>query len=216
MENLDPARPPMKGRLHHGDQQHGSASPRTTGEATMDNTALLLLDLQRDFLEANGRMAVGVAEANQVVSLANHLIQHAQCAGWNLIFIKNEYPRADRLGNLFRKGAAIEGSAGAELDPRVAVPSTGVVLTKSRPECVTNPALAEALNAGAIRRVVVLGVMAEGCVRTSVIGAIHRGFALTVVSDAVASTRALFWRFGMRSMEAGAIIKKSSEILKTA
>jgi nicotinamidase-related amidase len=36
----------------------------------MDQTALLLIDLQRDFLEAIGCIAMGTADANQVVSFA--------------------------------------------------------------------------------------------------------------------------------------------------
>jgi len=181
----------------------------------MDHTALLLIDLQRDFLEANGRMAVSAADASQVVSLANRLIQHGESAGWKLIFIKNEYPKSDLIGNLFRKGAAIEGSRGAELDPRVIVPFSGLVLTKSRPDAFTNPEVEETLTSGAVHQLVVLGVMAEGCVRATVKGAIGRGFGVTVVSDAVASSRGLFWRFGMRSMKnAGAIAKVSSEILR--
>ena len=180
----------------------------------MDHTALLLIDLQRDFLEVNGRMAVSVADASQVVSLANRLIQHGVSAGWKLIFIKNRYPKSDLIGNLFRNGAAIEGSRGAELDPRVIVPFSGLVLTKSRPDAFTNPELEETLTSGAVHQLVVLGVMAEGCVRATVKDATSRGFGVTVVSDAVASTRGLFWRFGMKSMKnAGAVAKVSSEIL---
>jgi nicotinamidase-related amidase len=180
----------------------------------MDHTALLLIDLQRDFLEANGRMAVSAVVASQVVSLANRLIQHGENAGWKLIFIRNEYPKSELIGNLFRKGAAIEGSRGAELDPRVIVPFSGLVLTKSRPDAFTNPELEETLASGAVHQLVVLGVMAEGCVRATAKGALNRGFAVTVVSDAVASSRGLFWRFGMRSMKnAGAIIKEGSEVL---
>ena len=180
----------------------------------MDHTALLLIDLQRDLLEADGRMPVSAADASQVVSGANRLIQHGASAGWKLIFIKNEYPRSDFVANFFRKGAAIEDSHGAELDPRVIVPSSGLVLTKSRPDAFSNPKLEETLASGAVHRLVVLGVMAEGCVRATVNGAISRGFTVTVVSDAVASTRGLFRRFGMRSMKnAGATAKVSSEIL---
>src|SRR5271165_2219102 len=134
----------------------------------MNNLALLLLDLQRDFLECGGRMAVGAGDAKRVVSLANRLIEHGGSAGWKLIFIKNEFPETDRIGNFFRKDSAIEGSAGAALDPRITIAPTGLVLTKSRPDAFTNPALAEALESDAVRQIVVLGVMAEGHVSATV------------------------------------------------
>jgi nicotinamidase-related amidase len=61
---------------------------------------------------------------------------------------------------------------------------------------------------------VVLGVRAEGCVRATVKGAISRGFAVVVVSDAIASSHNLFRRFRIWSIKnAGAIIKESSEVL---
>jgi len=180
----------------------------------MDHTALLLIDLQRDFLEVNGRMAVSVADASQVVSLANRLIQHGVSAGWKLIFIKNGYPKSDLIGNLFPQRRGDRGFPWGGAGSSVIVPFSGLVLTKSRPDAFTNPELEETLTSGAVHQLVVLGVMAEGCVRATVKGATSRGFGVTVVSDAVASSRGLFWRFGVRSMKnAGAIAKVSSEIL---
>lgn len=181
----------------------------------MNDTALLLLDLQRDFLEMSGRMPISAGNADIVISSANRLVRHAERAGWKQIFIKNEFLKSDWIGNLFRKRAAIKGSLGAEIDPRVVFPAGSSVISKSRPDAFTNPALAEVLGSAGIRRIVILGVMAEGCVRTTVKGARNRGFSVTVVSDGIASSRDFLKRFGLKSIrKAGASVRECSEILK--
>ena len=182
----------------------------------MTDTALLVLDLQRDFLEGNGRMPVGTGNADRVIASANRLLQHAGNSGWKQIAIKNEFRRTDWLGNLFRHGAAIAGSVGAENDPRVHFPANITTLTKSMPDAFTNPALAEILHGSGIRQLVILGVMAEGCVRATVKSAIGRGFTVTVVADGVASTRKFLHGFGLKSMQkAGGLVKMCDEIVMT-
>jgi len=181
----------------------------------MSKTALLLIDLQRDFLETSGRMPISAGNADMVISLANRLIKHAESAGWTPVFIRNEFKKSDWVGNILRKRAAIEGSAGAEIDPRVLIPVSSSVISKSRPDAFTNPALAELLKSSGIHQIVILGVMAEGCVRATVNGARSLGFSVTVVSDGVASSRDFLKRFGLNRMQkAGASVRECSEILK--
>ncbi len=180
----------------------------------MNDTALLVIDLQRDFLEENGRMPVGKNGADLVIASANRLLKHSESAGWLQVFIKNEYRKADWIGNLFRKGAAIEGSVGAEIDPRILFPAGALAVSKAKPDAFTNPVLAEIMSSAGIRNLVVLGVMAEGCVRATANSAIRRGFSVTVVSDGVASSREFLRRFGLKSMQkAGARIRDTSGVL---
>jgi len=181
----------------------------------MSDTALLIIDLQRDFLETSGRMPIRASNADIVISSANRLIKHAESAGWRPIFIKNEFSKSDRIGNFFRKHAAIEGSAGAEIDQRVLFPVGSAVISKSRSDAFTNPELAALLNSSGINRLVILGVMAEGCVRATVNGARTLRFSVTVVSDGVASSRDFLKWFGLFCMKkAGARVRESCEMLK--
>lgn len=180
----------------------------------MPNTALLLLDLQRDFLEAGGRLTVGERHAAPVIESANRLLKHAAGADWKLIFVKNEFRKDDWLGNFFRNRAAIAGAAGAAIDPRVNLPPTAHVVSKSESDAFSNPALLEHLTAASTDRIVVLGVMTEACVCATVQGAITRGFQVTVVSDGVASCRESQKQRGLERMrKAGASIRPCAEIL---
>jgi nicotinamidase-related amidase len=47
----------------------------------MPEIALLVIDLQRDFLETNGRNSVGPEKAVRVIETASRLVQHAAIAG---------------------------------------------------------------------------------------------------------------------------------------
>jgi nicotinamidase-related amidase len=179
----------------------------------VNNTALLILDLQKDFLETDGRMTIG-ANSEKVIGTANRMLEHADRMGWNKVFIQNEFPTSDWMGNFFRKGAAIEGSAGAERDERILYPKEYSTFSKSQADAFSNLALALHLKKENIQSIVILGVMAEGCVRATVQKARHLGFSVTVVSDGVASSRNFLKNFGLKSMrKAGARIKECSEIL---
>jgi len=70
-------------------------------------TALLLIDLQIDFLADNGRMPVGGANAERVISVANRLVELFEERRWPIIVIFNQFKQSDFLGNFFRRYAAI-------------------------------------------------------------------------------------------------------------
>jgi len=181
----------------------------------MNDTALLALDLQRDFLEATGRMRVSGKHASMVIAAANRLLQHAEKTGWLPILVKHEFPRKDWIGNLLRRYAAIEGSIGAEIDPRIRIPPNGALVSKRKADAFTNPALTEILESAHIRQLLILGVVAESCVLATANSALRRSFSVTVVCDGVGSTRSTLRDSGLLKMQAaGARLKESSEIIR--
>jgi len=158
-------------------------------------------------------MPVSPSTAHRVITSANRLLQHAEGAGWMIIIVRNEYARRDWFGNFFRNAAALEGSPGADIDPRVVVPTSALKLSKSKPDAFSNPALESALKLAAINRLVIIGVMAEGCVRATVKAAARRRYSVTVATDAVGSSRSFLESFGLRNMRrAGAQLSTSAEI----
>jgi nicotinamidase-related amidase len=174
----------------------------------MSDTAVLLMDLQRDFLEqAGGRMPVDPGGAESVIEVANDILAGGRLAGALLVLVRTEFPRSDRLGNLFRHGAAIAGSPGASIDPRIHQRGDVEVIVKCRPSAFTNARLEPLLRDHGIRVVYVLGVFAEACVRATACDALARGFSVRIIEDAVASSsRARRW-FGLWAMRrAGATL----------
>jgi nicotinamidase-related amidase len=180
----------------------------------MSYTALLLIDLQRDFLETNGRLPVGRENADRVIAASLRILNHALTAGWKLIFIKNEFKKRDWLGNFSRNNSAIAGSPGAEIDPRIPVPGNAEIFSKAKSDAFSNPALEASLKVGSIRQIVMLGLMTEACVCATASSAVRRGFKVLIIADAVASLEDVAHQRGLERMrQAGAEIKESAELL---
>jgi nicotinamidase-related amidase len=183
---------------------HGSPVPQR---------ALLLIDLQRDFLEVDGRMPVDVESANQVLSNAKALLTLADALKLTIVFIQNRFRKNDWIGNVVHRFSAIDGTFGAEIDPRVPVTPSAIVLPKARADGFSNPDLDAILQKASVKEVIILGVMTEACVNATSKGAIRRGYRVIVASDAVASTRAYLQRIGIRRLlAAGAALKTSDQI----
>lgn len=164
-------------------------SDRRAGARTA--SAVLLIDLQRDFLAGPGsRMPVSAKGAEAVLRVANEILGGKQLQGVLPIFIVNEFPQSATVMNAFRHHAAVAGTPGADLDPRLADPGEAKKFAKARASAFSNPALENYLRSEGIRHLYVLGVMAEACVRATVVAARKRSYRVTVIADAVASTSA--------------------------
>lgn len=165
----------------------------------MPNSALLLLDLQRDFLDhERGRLPVSASGAEAVIRAANELLALRPRPDVRMVIVTSHFDPDDRLGNLLRRRAAVGDAPGTELDPRILGATGATVLRKSGPSAFSSPGFGAWLEQAGIRDVYVLGVFAEGCVRATVRDAIRRGLRVRVVSDAIASssswkTRVALW-----------------------
>lgn len=175
---------------------------------------LVLLDLQRDFLEASGRMRLPRPVAERDITVANRLMAHAVRHQWAVVLVRNEFGAEQWLGNFFRRGAAVAGASGAELDPRIAAPPGSRVLGKRASDAFSNPDFERALAEGGAGGLVVGGLMTEGCVRATVAGARSRGLATTVVVDGLGAAGPMRTKFGLWSMRrAGARLMSSDKLL---
>ena len=147
--------------------------------------ALLLLDLQRDFLAPDGRLRVAQDEVDGLLTRTNRLASIFVGDGGIVTYIVNEFSPWDFAANLFRRNAAIRGTLGAELDPRVRIVSPHR-FSKHAGDAFSNPELSAFLHRHGVRDVFVAGVFAEACVSRTALGALRHGFQAHVVADAVA------------------------------
>lgn len=170
----------------------------------MPESAILLMDLQRDFLDREaGRMSVDERGAKAALRVANEVLAKRVLAGALPILVTNQFPASARVANFFRHGAAIKGTAGAELDPRLARSGSEIVITKARPSAFSNPELQRCLDLHGVKKIYVLGVFAEGCVRATVVDAVERGYSVAVIADAVATNAAWKKSFALWAMARG-------------
>jgi nicotinamidase-related amidase len=158
--------------------------------------ALLLIDLQIDFLSENGRMPVGAANAERVISIANRLVELFEERRWPIIIIFNQFKQSDFIGNFFRRYAAIEDAEGGKIDPRILV-DDAQYFSKAKSSAFSNPDCVEYLKNAEIDNVVICGVYAEGCVRATAFDA-HRAKLNTIVlSDGVSSNRKAKYKWAL-------------------
>lgn len=168
----------------------------------MTRTAVLLLDLQVDFLDTQkGRLPVGEEGAARVIAAARSVLLDGVIPGAIAVAIVNAFPRRQRLANFFRNNAAIAGTAGAALDPRVSLPPGTPIFEKAQANAFSNPELHKYLQSRAVTRVCVVGVFAEGCVRATALGAGALGYDVWVPLDAIATNARWKLWFAKRSMQ---------------
>ncbi len=175
----------------------------------MPESAILLMDLQRDFLDREaGRMPVDERGAKAALQVANEVLSRQVLVGVLPILVMNQFPASAGIANFFRHGAAISGTAGAELDPRLQRSGSEMVVNKARPSAFSNPELQRCLDSHGVKKIYVLGVFAEGCVRATVVDAVKLGYSVVVIADAVATNAA--WK---KSFALWAMARAGAEIL---
>jgi len=147
--------------------------------------ALLVLDIQKDYLSTQARMPVAKHQIEATLNCINDLIKRAEKSNVPILYIKNEFERMQLFTNFLRKFTALKGSKGAELDERLLI-LEGPCFSKNEADAFSNPSLITYLNNNGINDLIVTGIFIEGCVTATVEGALARDFAVTVVEDAVA------------------------------
>ena len=155
-------------------------------------------------------MPVDGPGAEAVLRLANAVLSKRVLAEALPILVLNQFPATARIANFFRKGAAVAGSIGAELDARLQSSSSAKVIVKGSPSAFSNPELEQYLRAHDVQDLYVLGVFAEACVRSTVVKAVKLGYIVHVIANGVATNAAWKKRFALWAMKrAGARIVPS-------
>lgn len=155
------------------------------GPYEQPTTALIVLDLQRDLLDADGRMPVKQEQVQPLLDTATTLHASARARGLPVIRIENLYTASD-VGNLFRNSATVRGTPGAAWDSRAPI-DADAMFEKDAPDAFSNPAFDAALREKQVTHLVITGVFADGCVTWTSRGALNRGYQVTLVRSGVAA-----------------------------
>jgi acyl-CoA reductase-like NAD-dependent aldehyde dehydrogenase len=149
--------------------------------------ALLLIDLQRDFLERPGV----TPSPFRVVDGAAALLSHARAAGMPVVHVHTVVREdgADAMPHWRTLGirACRDGTPGAE-PPEPLAPRAGEPTFRKRFHSgFGDPRLEAALRDLAVDSLLIAGLFLEGCVRETVMDAYRLGFEVRVVDGAVGS-----------------------------
>ncbi len=176
--------------------------------------ALLLVDLQRDFLERPGLQP----SPNELTGSIADVLGHARSVGMPVGHIRTRVDPAghDRMPHWRNTDtwACVAGTPGAEAPPPLAALSAEPVFYKQFFSGFADPGLDAWLQERGVRELWVLGIYTHGCVRATVLDAYERGYDVTVVDDCIGSTDLLHARITRDYLRARAIrFAGSSELL---
>jgi nicotinamidase-related amidase len=185
------------------------------------NTALIVIDMQRDFLLPGGfgeSLGNDVEQLLKVVPPLAELIAAARTAGIMVIHTREGH-RADlsdcppaklsrgapskRIGDEGKYGRIlIRGEYGHDIVDELAPIDGEVVIDKPGKGAFYATELQDILTAGGITQLLITGVTTEVCVHTTTREANDRGYECLVVSDCVGSYFPEFQRIGLEMIKA--------------
>jgi nicotinamidase-related amidase len=175
--------------------------------------ALMMVDYQRDFLQADGRMPIAQDQTAAVIKAANVLIAAARAHLIPVIYIKDEFTPWVLIGNMSRDFAAMRYQPGAELDPRIDG-TAGMYFAKEHASAFSNSAVEPQLKQLGCGHIVIAGVYADRSVMRTARDAIERGYSVTVISDAVGAASDEARDAALKDLKAaGAEVKTSDEFI---
>lgn len=188
-----------------------------------DSDALLVVDVQRDFLPGG---ALAVPDGDSIVPALNELAQRFAERGLPVIASRDWHP-PDHCSFEARGGPwpphCIAGTPGAEFDTALDLPENAYIVDKATtPEAEAYSAfqgtkLDAWLAERGVERLFIGGVATDYCVLESAMDARSQGYEVVVLADVI---RAIDADDGARALEAlkskGAVLSDSAAILDAA
>ena len=176
----------------------GHNIPETLEERLARGTALIVVDLQRDFVDPAGHCAksMDVSYISSVVPANAQLISLARQHHIPVIFtLVTQHPKgayasprwiADNLRYPnFEPVHCIEGTWGWELHDEITTTPGDILLRKYRRSAFVGTNLVEVLHTLRVETLIVSGVAATGCVESTVRDAIEHDFFVVVPVDCI-------------------------------
>ncbi len=206
-------------------------------ELAWPKTALVIIDMQRDFLEPGGfgeTLGNDVSQLTRAVKPCGDVLAAFRKAGLLVIHTReghlpdlSDAPPAKiergapslRIGDPGPMGRIlIRGEAGHDIVPPLYPVKGEIVIDKPGKGAFYATELGEILKQHSIENLLVCGVTTEVCVNTTVREANDRGYRCVVLADCCASYFPEFHDMGLRMIKAqGGIfgwVSSSSEVLK--
>ncbi|CAN5139762.1 cysteine hydrolase [soil metagenome] len=163
--------------------------------------ALLVIDMQEDFLSETGyfaRKGYDPAPLRAILPAVNAVISAARQAGCLVVFTRQGY-RADladmtaherwrrKRGGLDSTDVLVRGSPGFEIVPEIGVAAADVIIDKTANGAFTHTDLEHVLRARGITHLMFSGCTTDVCVHTTLREANDRNFECLLIEDACAS-----------------------------
>lgn len=161
-------------------------------------TALLMIDMQRGFIEPGfsvARIGFPVTRLQAAIEPCRRLLAAARHAGLAIAHTRYVFEPGLRDGGVMvnlmlpelrRENALVRGTPDADIIADLAPAEGEPVFDKNRPSALLGTGCEAWLQEAGIRRVIVAGVTTSCCIETSVRDLSQRNYEVTIAGDAVA------------------------------
>jgi len=181
-------------------------------KALGDNTSLMLIGYQADYLDADGRLPVAQDQVAPMIQATDAIVDAARKNAVGVFYIRDEASPFDFISNHYRNQATPRLWDGSQFDEQADV-FAGPDFAKDRTDAFSNSALEPWLNEQNVGRLVVGGAYVERSVLATVKTALKLGYKVTVVSDAVAGASDGWRDQALQALkQAGANIETSQQV----
>lgn len=156
----------------------------------MSKTAVLVIDMQKDFTEPDGKFYYPETTGEMLDTFFDK-IDEMRKLGALIVYVYTVHPENEKevnpeLTRMFkngRKASLVAGSKGSELDDRIKVLDGDILFRKYVPSAFFKTNLDEILRGKGIENVLVCGVKTNVCCRATATDAYSHKFRTFMISD---------------------------------
>lgn len=153
--------------------------------------ALIVVDLQRDFLPGG---SLAVRDGDRVVPVMNRYLEHFREAGLPVVATRDWHPQ--NHCSFSEQGGSwpphcVQGSPGAEFADHLKLPADALVISKATKtdkdaySGFDDTELEQRMREAGVHRMFIGGLATDYCVLATVKDAVHAGFEVFVLGDAI-------------------------------
>lgn len=170
--------------------------------------ALIVLDIQEGYSGTSGRQPVTAPPATGLIATVNRLIATAAETDMEVAYIRQVFSN-----NFFIRLHGGRRAGKVRIDRRITVINDND-FEKNRTDAFSNRQFEQLLIDGQVNELYLTGVDAAYCVYYTALGALNRGYQVTVITDAVAS-RDRMHRVLEKYRHKGIAVTSSEQLIST-
>jgi len=168
--------------------------------------ALLVIDLQEDFIGTTAKAPFPYKDSGRLVEVANKVIAEAAQRKMLIVYIRQEFDGvcAKMVTRLLLGKVAVKGTPGAEIDKRIAIVSPHL-FTKPEGNAFSNPKLEPFLEEHEVDELYLVGLDAAFCVDITANAGLERGYKVAIITDGVVTRFEEKWQARLKKYEQSSI-----------
>lgn len=195
--------------------------PRTKvvyGVKRMKKPALLIIDMQNDFVRSGSPMKM--PGADPIITNVRKVLDIFRNLGYPVFHVVRVHRSDGSDVEIFRREIfqsvpfAVEGTEGAEIIEELRPVNGEYIIRKNRMSAFMNTDLDLLLRSIGIKTVVITGIQTPNCIRTTVFDAAALGYHTVLVDDAVAARNSAIHEANLFDMSnIGTVMVKTDRIV---